>query len=511
MMNYLFYDENLVYPDKNNNFCNPDEIYPEYPFKCNTPSKTSNSVYAAFRQMLVEMGLDKDNYGTQKWNPLGVWIKPGKRVLIKPNFVMHKNGSDCPDDLDSLVTHPSLIRCVLDYCYIALQGKGKVIVGDAPVKDCDFDLLMERRGYIEIEKFYEEYSPDFTIEFCDFRGPEEEGGQYKDIGHGVLVNLADKSWFYNCGHDEKRYRIPNYDYRKVVSHHTGDKQEYLINSVVLDSDVIISLPKPKTHRKNGYTAALKNFVGINYSKEYLPHHTEGANSVGGDEYITDGFWRKLSSKLRLHIDINRIRIDRMRKGGNDVKLKTALLFGAFSWRLYGKINTIDKFLSDKRNKSLSEKAREGTWYGNDTLWRTVLDLNYCLLYADSNGVVNDNKQRIILHIGDMVISGEKEGPMAPSPKEQHMLLFADNAVVFDCIVTKIMGFDYRKFIGLISAVDFPPLNKINYNDMKINSNVIKFTGKVQSIDFKEIIRPFIAGAGWMGHVEECDVKTNILS
>lgn len=503
-MNYLFYDENLVYTDKKNVFYNPDEIYPEYPFKSNISGKALNSVYAAFRRMLLDMGLDKVNYGTKDWNPLGKWIKPGQKVLIKPNFVMHRNGSDCPDDLDSLVTHPSLIRCVLDYCYIALQGKGKVVVGDAPVKDCDFDLLMERRGYIAIERFYKEYSSEFVVEFCDFRGPEEEGGQYKDIGHGVLVNLSEKSWFYNCGHDESRYRIPNYDYRKVVSHHTGNKQEYLINSAVLEADVIISLPKPKTHRKNGYTAALKNFVGINYSKEYLPHHTEGAISAGGDEYITDGFWRKLSSKLRLHIDINRIRIDRLKKGGDLVKIRMALKLNNLLWRLYGKINAVDQFLSDKKNKSLSEKAREGTWYGNDTLWRTVLDLNYCLLYADSNGIVHDGKQRIVLHIGDMVISGEKEGPMAPSPKEQHMLLFADNTVVFDCIVTKVMGFDYRKFIGLAKAVDFSPLNTIHYDDIEINSNITKFRGKIKSINFKEIIRPFIAGAGWIGYVEEYD-------
>ena len=267
-MNYIFYSKELKYPKNNYNF-SPSETYPEYPFKKYISSE-KNYVYEAIRLMFKNMNLDIENFGTPYWNPLGKWIKPGQRVVLKPNFVMHKNGSANPDDLDSLVTHPSIIRCILDYCYIALKGTGSIIVGDAPVKDCDFKLLMQLGNYGIIEKFYK----------------------------------------------KNTYRIPNYNYKKVVAHHSGEIQEYMINSEVLEADVIINLPKPKTHRKNGYTGALKNFVGINYSKEYLPHHTEGDIKSGGDEYNKFSIFKYISSKLRLYIDINRTIINNEQQNNN---------------------------------------------------------------------------------------------------------------------------------------------------------------------------------------------------
>lgn len=435
-MNYLYYDSELAYPTDKFQY-SPSEHYPEYPFSNDGLSKEPNRVYAAIREMFSSMHLDEANYGTPKWNPLGRWIKPGLKIVIKPNFVMHKNGSRYPDDLDSLVTHPSVIRCILDYCYIALKKSGSIIVGDAPVKDCDFLHLMMKRNYQCIADFYGKRGID--IKFIDFRDPAEEGERYKSSGTGVLVDLGKLSCFYNCIHDETKLRVPNYDYRKVIKHHTGDTQEYLINSDVLDADVVINIPKPKTHRKNGYTGALKNFVGIVYNKEYLPHHTEGDVLKGGDEYKEFGVLRQYNSKLRLKMDRNRIKIDKRRKRGESITF----------YKIYQKIlgipytisATFDEFFNRIGNKTFAQQAREGAWYGNDTLWRTVLDLNYCLMYTDHKGQLHSGKQRTIIHLGDMIVSGQGEGPLAPLAKDQHMLLFSENAVEFDCILTKIMGFD----------------------------------------------------------------------
>ena len=52
----------------------------------------------------------------------------------------------------------------------------------------------------------------------------------------------------------------------------------------LEADVIINLPKLKTHQKAGITCALKNLIGINGNKEYLPHHRIGGFELGGDCY-----------------------------------------------------------------------------------------------------------------------------------------------------------------------------------------------------------------------------------
>ena len=500
-MNFLYYDKGLCYPKAEENpAMHPSACYPEYPFGPSCVSSTPNRVYEALRCMFHEMGLDAAHDGTAEWNPLGKWIHPGQRVVLKPNFVMHQNGSDHPEDLDSLVTHPSVIRCWLDYVYLALKGRGRVVVGDAPVKDCDFRLLMERRGYEALEKFFAQ-QPEFEVGFYDFRGPEEEGGQYQEIGHGVRVNLGEKSWFYQCGHDEAKYRIPNYDYRRVVSHHQGRTQEYLINSEILAADVIINLPKPKTHRKNGYTAALKNFVGVNYSKEYLPHHTAGACARGGDEYLSNGAAREFCSRLRLRIDENRLRIDRLHRGGHTLLSRVCGKYGSYLWRLYAKVNAIDHRRMLAQGKSLAEQAREGSHYANDTLWRTVLDLNLAVLYAARDGKLMDTPQRVILHCGDMVVSGEAEGPMAPSPKEQHMLLFAENPVAFDCIVTKIMGFDYQKFRTLAHVVSFAPLFQGQYEALALSSNDARCRGLLGEISFADVERPFLPGKGWLHHVE----------
>ena len=91
--------------------------------------------------------------------------------------------------------------------------------------------------------------------------------------------------------------------------------------------------------------------------------------------------------------------------------------------------------------------------------------------------------------------------MAPSPKEQHMLLFSDDVVDFDCIVTKIMGFDYKKFKGLYNAVGFYPLTKNKYEQIELKSNVLECNGLLDLINFRSISKPFVAGKGWRGHIE----------
>ena len=57
--------------------------------------------------------------------------------------------------------------------------------------------------------------------------------------------------------------------------------EYLISRSAMDADVFINLPKLKTHKKVGVTLSLKNLVGINGDKNYLPHFCIGTPAEGG--------------------------------------------------------------------------------------------------------------------------------------------------------------------------------------------------------------------------------------
>ncbi|MGP8012549.1 MAG: DUF362 domain-containing protein, partial [Halobacteriota archaeon] len=106
----------------------PYHKYPEYPFDAsylNISSQKETATYdsyAAVRDVFARLGMDTENYGTKSWNPLGDLIKPGKEVLLKPNFVLHENRASL--GTEQMVTHGSLIRAALDYVSIALNSKG---------------------------------------------------------------------------------------------------------------------------------------------------------------------------------------------------------------------------------------------------------------------------------------------------------------------------------------------------------------------------------------------------
>src|SRR5438552_1696607 len=129
----------------------PEQAYPEYPFGAANIS-APNPVYEAVRQGLALLGLDRPRYGTREWNPLGDVVAPGDKVVIKPNFVMHYNHGGGP--LEAVVTHPSVLRAVIDYVSIALQGRGRIVVADAPQSDCRFDILRRELTLDALFAFY---------------------------------------------------------------------------------------------------------------------------------------------------------------------------------------------------------------------------------------------------------------------------------------------------------------------------------------------------------------------
>src|SRR6185436_18604054 len=117
----------------------PGERFPEMPAGA-AIAASRNPVYAAVRESLHRLGLDEARFGTPQWNPLGDLVGPGARVLLKPNLVRHENHG--PGGTDCLVTHGSVVRAVLDYVLLALQGTGAVWIGDSPVQGCDFERVV---------------------------------------------------------------------------------------------------------------------------------------------------------------------------------------------------------------------------------------------------------------------------------------------------------------------------------------------------------------------------------
>ena len=143
---------------------------------------------------------------------------------------------------------------------------------------------------------------------------------------------------------------------------------------------------------------------------------------------------------------------------------------------------------------------EGSWFGNDTIWRTVLDLNRILFYVNRDGELRDNIQRKFMAIVDGIIAGENEGPLEPTPKPCCIILGGFNPVAVDSATARIMGFDYKK-IPIINNAFNPykyPLGTFSHNDIKIclnnNTTCVPIASLAKNLRFEP-------SAGWIRHIE----------
>lgn len=466
------------YPDKKECF-RPSKAYLEYPFS--EISKQKNEVYESVREAIKLLDYDREKMETKEWNPFGDFITPGMTVLIKPNLVMDTNragkGEEC------LYTHPSVVAPIIDYVIVALKGDGKIIIGDAPVQECDFDNLLKKSGYKELIYYYLMKGIDISI--IDFRGlvSSVKDGIYQskinDKAEGILVNLMNDSEFSSLSEDIKeRLRVTNYNPNNIVPHHKGQTNEYFISKYVLEADVIINMPKPKTHRIAGMTASLKNFVGANVRKEYLPHHTIGDNKNGGDESNANGIILRARS---FFLDKKNVYEDH-----GDL-LKTRMALNAV--RLFS-------FL-------LKSDYRDGCWHGNTTISKTVTDINKIVYYSDKKGVLQETQQRKILIVSDMIISGEGNGPLNPEPIKVGAVLIGENPVCMDEAIAWIMGFDVKRIPTLVNSRK-PINNRFKLVDADNRaffvSNSIEFNGKYVD-EMKGILYRFRPSSGWKNHIE----------
>lgn len=413
----------------------------------------NNVVYKMISEALYHLGYDAENFGKESWNPLKEIINEGETVLIKPNLVMHSNPIG---GLECMVTHPSVIFAVLEYVFKALNNTGVVIIGDAPVQTCDFDELMDKGGYRIIQDYYKSIGKE--IIFYDFRNTVT-----RQSGDGVYIqekndNISFSSKCVDLGmesafcelesKDLDKLRITNYTSDVLMTHHNKERQEYLITDALLKADVIINIPKPKSHRKAGVTGALKNMVGINSSKEYLPHHRIGSKEEGGDEYQYTDVIKSLRTGLQEKINV-------CNANGNYIKSK---LLHYVSILLY----QIQKLRKEK------DKYGEGSWYGNDTIWRMIKDITRIVFFADKNGIVQKDKQRRMLVIADMIVCGQKEGPLIPSSYPMNGILVGTNPVVVDNVILKLFGLEKKYFPSIYKQSDL------------LNEEIIR--GKVKNKD-----------------------------
>src|SRR5262249_50081138 len=113
-----------------------------------------------------------------------------------------------------------------------------------------------------------------------------------------LVDLADRSFLEEIRQHWQLYRSLDYAPTDMHRHHFHGTHKYLISGSVLDADVLVNVPKLKTHGKCGVTCSLKNLVGINGDKAFLPHFRAGSPRENGDDYPVRSMVKRAHSHLR---------------------------------------------------------------------------------------------------------------------------------------------------------------------------------------------------------------------
>lgn len=406
--------------------------------------------------------------------PLAGIVKAGDSVLVKPNWVIHENFSG--KGLECLVTHPNFILAVLKEVFRC--SPAKVVVGDAPIQGCLFDTLVTPQWRREVEKI-----ATCPVEILDFRRTIlKEGGLSEGQVEGT--RSADDYVLFDLGHDSlldpvsytgSRFRITCYNPDILAERHRKGRHQYLLCKEPFESDVIINLPKVKTHKKAGLTGALKNLVGINGNKEYLPHHRIGSPLERGDCYRTFSPLKKIAE----------ICLDEANRNIGTQSCTTWMN------RFSGVMQLRSRF---------GDTEIEGGWYGNDTVWRMTLDLNRLALYGRPDAAISDTQLRRVFSIADGIVAGEAEGPLAPHPVNLGLCTFAASSAFADLVHAYLMGFDYRKIPAIREAFGSFRYPLVSSRPERCK---VRYNGSLYSPEEAARIlgQRFEPAKGWKGRIE----------
>lgn len=156
------------------------------------------------------------------------FIRPGSRVLVKPNLL------SANDPQDGITTHPEVVRAVLR----VLKGINcKIFVGDSP-------NILGRRP----EKVDEVYEKTGMSEVCRQEGVE-------------LVKFDNQRW----------------------------KSKFPLTSWLDECDYLVNVPKFKTHQLTLLTGAIKNLFGLIPGTYKIELHKNNFNSQIFSDMLVDLF------------------------------------------------------------------------------------------------------------------------------------------------------------------------------------------------------------------------------
>ncbi len=148
------------------------------------------------------------------------YVPRGARVLIKPNLLQ----ASAPEE--AIVTHPTVVQAVVE---LVQEAGGKVTIGDSPIGPfipTTLRRIYKRTGLLEVAQ-----STGATLNF-------DTEAVTRAHPTGYLIKRLD------------------------VGHY------------VLEADVVISLPKLKTHGFMRFTGAIKNLFGVIPGTTKTGYHTK---------------------------------------------------------------------------------------------------------------------------------------------------------------------------------------------------------------------------------------------
>jgi uncharacterized protein (DUF362 family) len=412
-------------------------------------------------------------------------VVPGDRVVIKPNWIKeHDERRPGPGSWEHVITHPAVIEAVARWAAERLRGAGSITICDAPQTDSSFRKIQEYCGTALMLDVCRRDLPGVDFSLLDLRSEEWRSIDGVAVGRTALpgdpqgttaVALNQESEFFGRASRGRLYGA-SFDVAETNSHHADCRHEYLLCRTPLEADVFINVPKLKTHKKVGLTCALKNLVGINANKNWLPHYTLGAPSQGGDQFPCGTLKARLEQSL---MGFAKRLFKRQSHGARMVvpfKKAGRWVFG-----------------------DTARTVRSGNWHGNDTCWRMVLDLNKCLLFFDGLGMRRKRPLRY-LAVVDGIIAGEGDGPSSPDPKPCGLLMAGVNPVAVDCAAAMLMGFDWRRLLMLKGAFATRglPLTTFEADEIQLVSDREGLSGALADIASPFRFRPHF---GWVGAVE----------
>jgi uncharacterized protein (DUF362 family) len=388
----------------------------------------------------------------------------GKRVLLKPNLV--KQNKTAQDEI-CLRTNDNLM---LETVHALLEfGPKELILGDAPIQDCVWDELFPKSFYDELKNMSDKFG--IPVRLVDFRrhifytGSNKLVANERNEGEYLIFDLGKDSFLEPITTAKKKFRVTNYNPDRMSETHGPGMHKYCIRRDLFDCDTVITMPKIKTHRMACLTNSLKILVGINGDKDYLPHHRLGSVSCGGDCYKKFNLFRTISEKC----------LDFANRHQGTVLYKPWLYGGLLLWNL---------------SMPNQETMTNAGWYGNDTVWRMVLDLNKVAVYGRNDGTIAETPQRTLYTLVDGIIGGQGSGPLYPDPLALGILAFSNDSYLMD----EVGGYLYRLIIDKVPLLkEAKRMNDKKQKEFFLNGETATLE-QIKAISTDAILAP-----GWVNY------------